>query len=258
MLWQPNEWKHYKQVFKVWWYRPVPVLISQHQVRIYSPVLPRYEPQIVIPHGLPDDIRGLEPLASPPPPQAIFVSNPQRNLNALVRIWVEHILPRCPGAVLNIYGVTDIKRGEDAWLTWENTLLPAAVAPAARASVRVHPTASRSDLNKAVRDSRVMLYLGHKVEAFCLAIAEAQAMGVPCVVAPSTVLPERVVDGVTGFVRGDPTEFADVAVALLTDDLLWRQQHDSALRLQQGISWDEHAACFEDAVLSDQMARDRT
>ena len=25
MLWQPNEWKHYKQIAKVWWHRPVPV-----------------------------------------------------------------------------------------------------------------------------------------------------------------------------------------------------------------------------------------
>jgi len=256
MLWQPNEWKHYKNVLKVWWHRPVPVFMSLHQVRIYSPVLPRHEPKIVIPLGLPDDIRGLEPLVSPPAPQAIFVSNPQRNLNALVCIWIERILPRCPGAVLNIYGVTDIKHGDDAWTVWRGTLLPADSTPAERASVRVHPTATRAELNKAVRGSRVMLYLGHKVEAFCLAVAEAQAMGVPCVVAPRTVLPERVVDGVTGFVRGDPQEFADMAVALLTDDALWRRQHEAALKLQQGISWDEHAALFENAVLPEHVARD--
>jgi glycosyltransferase involved in cell wall biosynthesis len=258
IIWQPNEWKHYKQLLKVWWYRPLPVLVSQHQVRIYSPVLPRPDPPIVIPFGLPDDIRGLPPLELPPAPQAIFSSNPQRNLNGLVRIWCERIFPRCPNAVLNVYGINDIKPGDDAWKTWAGTLLPAGMTPQAQASVRVHGTVSREALNAATRNSRAMLYLGHKVESFCLSVAEAQAMGVPCVVAPTTVLPERVINGVTGFVRGDPQEFADAAVALLTDDALWRRQHEAALESRQGISWDEFAARFEDAVLSDGAATDKT
>jgi len=102
-----------------------------------------------------------------------------------------------------------------------------------------------------------MLYLGHKVEAFCLAVAEAQAMGVPAVVTSRTVLPERVDDGVTGFVRDDPNEFANAAIGLLTDDALWRRQHEAALKVKQGISWDEFAARFETAVLSDGVAPDR-
>jgi Glycosyl transferases group 1 len=251
ILWQPNEWKHYKNLLKVWWRRPIPVLTSLHHVRIYSPVLPRRDAQIVIPLGLPDDIRGLPPLASSPAPQAIFYSNPQRNLNELVRIWCERIVPRCPNAILNVYGISDINPGDDAWKIWQGSLLPLGIDPTAKASVRIHSTASRSDLSVATRGSRAMLYLGHKVEAFCLAVAEAQAMGVPCVVAPRTVLPERVINEVTGFVRGDPQDFADAAVALLTDDALWRRQHEAALKLRQGISWDEFATRFEDAILSD-------
>src|SRR5262245_61763887 len=258
MLWQPNEWKHYKKFLKVWWHRPIPVLTSLHQVRIYSKVLPRRGPHIVIPLGLPDDIRAFPSLSSPPAPQAIFFSNPQRNLNALARIWCERIFPRCPGATFNIYGITDLMAGEDAWQSWQGSLLPADVAPAAKASVRIHATASRAGLNIALRGSRVMLYLGHKVEAFCLAVAEAQAMGVPAVVTSLTVLPERVDDGVTGFVRDDPDEFANAAIALLTDDTLWRRQHEAALKLKQGISWDEFAARFESEVLSDCIATERS
>ena len=258
MLWQPNEWKHYKKFLKVWWYQPIPVLTSLHQVRIYSSVLPRRNPHIVIPLGLPDDVRSLQPLSSPPGPQAIFFSNPQRNLNALVRIWCDRIWPRCPGAIFNVYGITDLRPGEDGWQRWQGTLLPADVSPAAKASVCIHATASRADLNAALRNSRVMLYLGHKVEAFCLSVAEAQALGVPAVVTPLTVLPERVDDEVTGFVRADPDEFANAAVALLTDDALWQRQHEAALRLKQGITWDEFAARFEYAVLSDRLATNRT
>src|SRR5205085_10093053 len=142
---------------------------------------------------------------------------------------------------LNVYGIHDLKPGDDPWQAWRG-LLPSDLSAAARASVRFHPTASRADLMSAVRHSRAMLYLGHKVEAFCFAVAEAQAMGVPCVVAPVAVLPERVIDGVTGFIRTDPADFAEVALSLLGDDVLWRRQHQAALKFQQGISWGEHAA----------------
>ena len=98
-----------------------------------------------------------------------------------------------------------------------------------------------------------MLYLGHKAEAFCLSVAEAQALGVPAVVAPLTVLPERVIDGLTGFVRGDSAEFAGCAINLLTDDALWRSQHAAALQYQQGISWSEFAGRLESALLADRI-----
>ena len=101
----------------------------------------------------------------------------------------------------------------------------------------------------AVRRSRVMLYLGHKVEAFCFALAEAQAMGGPCGVGTGGCVPERVIDGVTGFVHADPQKFGDAAVAILSDDALWRSQHEAALKQQQGLSWDDHAARFEAAIL---------
>ena len=96
-----------------------------------------------------------------------------------------------------------------------------------------------------------MLYMGHKAEAFCLSVAEAQALGVPAVVAPVTVLPERVIDNVTGFVRGNDQKFADAAVALLGDDALWRSQHQAALRYQQGIDWSEYAGRLESLLLGD-------
>jgi glycosyltransferase involved in cell wall biosynthesis len=254
VAWQPNHLKHYKQIWRVWWYRPIPVLISLHQVRIYSPFLPRREPHVVIPHGLPDDVRGHPALPAAPARRAIFASNPRRKLRELVEIWLDRILPRVPDAVLDVYGLYGIKPGEDAWKLWCGSLLPDGVPPAAQQSVRVHPAGSRQELIDAFRSSRVMLYLGHKVEAFCLSLAEAQALGVPAVIAPVAVLPERVIDGVTGFHHADPARFADAAAAILTDDALWRRQHEAALRHQQGISWSEQAGRFEAALLGDRFS----
>jgi hypothetical protein len=214
-------------------------------------VLPRRNPHIVLPFGLPEDVRGKQPLASPPRRHAIFASNPQRNLRRLVEIWASSILPRVPDAVLDVYGVHRLAPDEDAWALWEGNTLPPGMPDHVKASVRVHPSASRQGLIDAMRASRVMLYLGHKSESFCISAAEAQALGVPAVFAPVTALPERVIDGVTGFVRADETEFAERAVALLTDDGLWRRQHEAALQYQQGISWSEHAGRFEAALLGD-------
>jgi glycosyltransferase involved in cell wall biosynthesis len=255
VLWQPNNLKHYKQIWRMWLYRPVPILMSQHQVRIYSPFLPRRNPRILIPLGLPDEIRGWPPLAAPPGRRAIFASNPSRNLRRLVQIWAEQIHPRVPGATLDVYGVNGLKAGDKGWEQWEGGWLPAGLPAAVKASVVLHPPTTRANLNAALRQARVMLYLGHKSEAFCLSLAEAQALGVPAVISRTAVLPERVVDGVTGFHRDDDQGFATAAISLLTDDHLWREQHEAALRLQQGISWDEYAARFE-AVLDDRLLPD--
>jgi len=84
-------------------------------------------------------------------------------------------------------------------------------------------------------------------------VAEAQALGVPAVVSPLTVLPERVIDGLTGFVRADADEFADCAVDLLSNDDLWRRQHEASLLYQQGISWSEHAGRLESVLLGDRV-----
>jgi glycosyltransferase involved in cell wall biosynthesis len=251
VLWPANQLRHYKKAWRMWLYRPVPVLVSHYQAKTYSRVLPRRNPHIVLPFGLPEDVRGQQPLASPPRRHAIFASNPQRNLRRLVEIWASSILPRVPDAVLDVYGVHRLAPGEDAWAVWEGSTLPPGMPDHVKASVRVHPSASRQGLIDAMRASRVMLYLGHKSESFCISAAEAQALGVPAVFAPVTALPERVIDGVTGFVRADETEFAERAVALLTDDSLWRRQHEAALQYQQGISWSEHAGRFEAALLGD-------
>lgn len=253
VLWQPNHFKHYKRIWRMWWHRPVPIMVSLHQVNIYSPLLPRRDPHIVIPLALPDDVRGQPPLPEAPPPQAIFASNPVRNLRGLVEIWVKAILPRVPNAVLNVYGIHDIPPGVDAWDRWGGTLLPAGMPEQVKRSVRVHQPATREGLREAMRGSRVMLYLGHKVEAFCLSVAEAQALGVPAVVAPVAAVPERVLDGISGFHHADPARFADAAVALLTDDQLWRRQHEACLRHQQGITWSECAGRFEAALLGDRI-----
>jgi glycosyltransferase involved in cell wall biosynthesis len=250
MMWRPNNLRHYKQVPRMWWYRPRPVFISDHQAAQYSLLLPPIGRPRVVHFGLPEAVRGHAPLASPPPPRAIFASNPVRNLTWLIQIWANAILPRVPGGELHVYGIRDYAfRYGGAWRAPIEPYLPPGLSPAALDSLKVHPTATREALWAAMRDSRAMLYGGHKSEMFCLSLAEAQALGVPAVIRPEGCVAERVRDGETGFIHTSDADFVASAVALLRDDALWRRQHDAALALQQGLSWDESAAQFERAIL---------
>ena len=88
---------------------------------------------------------------------------------------------------------------------------------------------------RGVGRARVMLYRGDPGETFCLALAEAQAMGVPAVVQPLGSVGERVVDGQTGRVAVSDGEFAEAAIAVLRDDELWQRWHRAALATQRGL-----------------------
>ncbi len=244
VLWMPNNLKHYKQIGRMWRYRPVPLLMSKAQDRTYSPWLPKGKRPLI--HlGLPDEVRGLPPLGAPPRRRAIFASNASRNLKRLVGIWAERVVPRVPDAILEVYGVSDLRSGDDPWTKWRGSYLPDGLSSAAKESVRIHAPVGRAALMAAMREARVMTYPGHKSEAFCLTLAEAQALGVPAVVGRLAAVPERVVDGVTGYHRDEDEGFAAAVIALLTDDALWRGQHEAALRLQQGLSWRDYADRFE-------------
>jgi glycosyltransferase involved in cell wall biosynthesis len=89
-----------------------------------------------------------------------------------------------------------------------------------------------------------MLYLGDVGETFCLALAEAQAMGVPCVVRPVGAVGERVREGETGFIRATDAELADAAVALLRNDALWQHFSQNALNLRPHAGWAQAAQRF--------------
>ena len=100
-------------------------------------------------------------------------------------------------------------------------------------------------LAAALTGARVMLYRGDPGETFCLALAEAQAMGVPAVVTAAGRGRRAGVDGVSGRVARGDDDFAAAAIAVLRDDGLWRRWHRGALEHQRGLSWDAVAARFE-------------
>ena len=234
----------WRYLSKLWRIRPAIVFIGRYHATTY----PKWAPdggRVVIPYGIPDMFRTAEAAAEPPPPRAVFTSNPLRSLDWLLGVWDRHIRPRAPTAELHVFGgaktygaVGDAKAEAMAQVLDRARSLSSA-------GVIVRGPVPKKELIAELRAARVMLYRGDLNETFCLAVGEAQAMGVPAVVQNFGSVVERVVDGETGFVARDDGAFADSAVALLTDDVLWRRQHEAALATQRVWGWPEAAAAFE-------------
>ncbi len=230
-------------------FRRKPVIVTLGP--FHASTLPAWVPdggRRIIPYGLVEPFRTQRP-RTPPLPKAIFTSNPLRRLDWLLSVWAEEIRPRVPDATLELYSSLTTYSADPEKYPEAGRVLDAARGMES-AGVVLRAPVTKAELAQALARTRILLYGGDPGETFCLAVAEAQASGVPCVVARSTCLAERVQDGVTGFVLDDDDRqgFAERAVALLTDDALWRRQHEAALATKRGLSWEEVAALWEELL----------
>lgn len=232
------KWRFLKRLWRV---RPAIVFSGAYHAAGY----PRWAPagaRVTIPYGVPEAFLRARPAEAVPPPRAVFTSSPERGLDWLLDLWVEAVRPRVPRAELHLFAGPATYAGRNA-----ETM--AGVLARARAlgplGVVLRAPLPKSELAAELTGARVMLYRGDPGETFCLAVAEAQAVGLPAVVQPVGCVAERVVDGETGFVVADDEDFAERAVALLCDDALWRRQQAAALARQRTWSWDHAAAAFE-------------
>jgi len=224
-------------------HRPILVTTGEYHAR----TVPRWLPcgdRRVIPYGVLDRFRHATE-RNAPPPIAVFTSNPLRGLDWLLDLWVEKIRPAVPEAELHIYAGPAVYGAPGGKHTRAMEAVLARADALRGEDVFRHPPVGRDALAGVLASARVMLYRGDPGETFCLALAEAQAMGVPAVVQPIGAVAERVIDGATGRVAAADDDFAEAAIALLREDALWRQYHRNALALQGGLGWDEVAARFE-------------
>jgi len=181
----------------------------------------------------------------PPPPRAIFTSNPMRGLDWLLDLWVSRIKPAVPTAELHIYAGAAVYGGSSAKHAGTMNAILARAGSLGHAGVHRHDPVGRQALIEVLTGARAMLYRGDPGETFGLALGEAQALGVPAVVTPLGSVGERVANGKSGCVATTDDEFVTAAVAILSNDELWRRWHEGALASQRGLSWDEVAQRYE-------------
>jgi glycosyltransferase involved in cell wall biosynthesis len=245
LFWLHNPVRYLKKPRNLWrlaWYRPTLVLCGPY----HANSVPRWLPcggRVIIPYGVLEQFRHATE-REPPAPRAVFTSNPLRGLDWLLDLWTAHIAPAVPEAELHVYAGPAVYRAGGESARRMEAVLARADALYAK-GVRRHAPVGRARLAAVLAEARIMLYRGDPGEVFCLALAEAQAMGVPAVVQPIGNVAERVIDGKTGRIAIGDEDFAEAAVALLRDDDLWRRWHREALARQRGVSWDEVAVCYE-------------
>jgi glycosyltransferase involved in cell wall biosynthesis len=228
---------------RIAWYRPIVVTTG----RYHAATVPRWlvsGGRQIIPYGVLDRFRHAE-RREPPPPRAVFTSNPMRGLDWLLDLWVARIRPAVPAAELHIYAGMAVYRGLAAKHAGRFAAILARASALEGAGVYCHDPVGREVLAGMLTGARAMLYRGDAGESFCLSLAEAQAMGVPAVVTPLGSVGERVADGDSGRVAQSDDAFVEAAIAVLRDDLLWRKWHAGALATGRGLSWDEVAARYE-------------
>lgn len=236
-----------RYLWQLWRRKPVIVFIGDY----HATTLPNWVPdggRKVIPYGLPEPFLAAEPGASVPEPRAVFTSNPLRSLDWLLERWEQDIQPHVPNATLHVFsGAATYGSVGDGKRTVMDDVLDKATALADKGVVLRGPV-PKGQLIEELRTARVMLYRGDINETYCLAVAEAQAMGVPAVVTDLGSMAERVIDGETGVVATSDQAFADAAIATLSNDAVWQAQHDAALETRCRWSWAQAAAAFEDLM----------
>lgn len=223
-------------------YRPSLVFLGDYHRSTWPRWIPAFNP-VLIPHGVGEPFVNAPERTVPPGPRALFISNPRRHLDWVLDVWAQHIHPAMPGAQLHIYA------GRSNYGSRKDDKLDKAVsriASFADKGVVRHEPVGKEDLLSAMQESRVMLYRGDLGETFCFAAAEAQTAGLPLVTAGLGALAERVTDGETGFLRDTPEAFAEAALRLLRDDVLWLRQHKAAQASRARLQWDNVAAAWEE------------
>lgn len=92
----------WRYLWKLWRWKPAIVFSGAYHAGSYPSWAPSRERKI-IPYGIDDLFRRAVTAAKPPPPRAVFTSNPLRSLDWLLDLWTRAIHPRAPQAELHVF-----------------------------------------------------------------------------------------------------------------------------------------------------------
>jgi glycosyltransferase involved in cell wall biosynthesis len=175
-----------------------------------------------------------------------FTSNPLRSLRWLVDLWVTQIHPHHPDAELHVFAGW---KTYGAWGIAVKTRMQKEIEYAAQfvtKNIIIRDVLPKQKLFLEMKQGRAMFYKGDRAETFCLAVAEAQALGLPAVVCDLGSMKERVDHGVTGFVARSDDEFVKYAIKVLQEEQLCEQLSIAAKKKYTELNWMKAANQFLD------------
>ncbi len=137
-----------------------------------------------------------------PPPNAIFTTKSDRNLDILINSWYK-IKNKVANSKLFINPPYNLNQDE------------------IKNDIFLRKKESKNLLIRDLISSRLFITPGHKTEVFCLAAEEARELCIPIVTLGYGSLYERVDHGLTGFIARNRNEFISYAIDILVDDNLF-------------------------------------
>ena len=158
---------------------------------------------------------------------AIFTSRPDRNLDILIKIWSENILPNFKNAKLLTTPTETVSQSSN---------------------IIFRKMDSQENLIKDLLRSKVFLAPGHKAELFCLAAEEARELCLPIVTLGIGSLSERVTHEKTGFIAKNNKDFADYTIELFKNKDLWNSIRANLINLRGSNNWKSSTKVFLDSV----------
>ncbi len=155
--------------------------------------------------------------------QAIFTSRSDRNLDLLIKIWINKIFPKFNNGKLLITPTDNYNE------TYHQK------------NIFFRNTSNRTNLINDLTNSRMLLIPGHKAELYCLAAEEARELCVPIVTLGIGSLSERVIHNKTGFIAKNENEFSNYALKIFNDDKLWQFIRSNLINIRGKKNWDDSA-----------------
>jgi glycosyltransferase involved in cell wall biosynthesis len=247
ILWIHNEakyllyWNRLKYLLK---YLPIVVFSGKY----HKSTLPFFIPtggRRIISCGISDDVLNMTSCAPDERNKKVyFTSNPLRSLRWLVDLWVTEIHPKHLDAELHVFA------GWKTYGAWGNSVKNRMQTEIEYASqfadnnIIIRDVMPKQELFREMKKGRAMFYKGDRAETFCLAVAEAQALGLPAVVCDLGSMKERVDHGVTGFVAQSDKEFVQYANTVLMDDKLCTELGENAKQFYAKETWINAAKQF--------------
>jgi glycosyltransferase involved in cell wall biosynthesis len=238
-------WIHNEAKYLLYWYR-LKYLLKYLPIVVFSgkyhkSTLPFFIPtggKKIIEFGLSESV-----LQSPTVEaqnrnlKVYFTSNPLRSLRWIVDLWVKKIHPQVPTAELHVFAGW---KTYGAWGLSVKKMMQIEIDYAAlfaSSNVIIREVIPKTILFEEMRNGRAIFYRGDKAETFCLAVAEAQALGLPAVVCDLGSMKERVEHGVTGFIVKSEDAFAESAIRVLKDEKLHAWMSNNAILASKNLTW---------------------
>ena len=168
-----------------------------------------------------------------PKKQVVYNIRSNRNLDRLIKIWIEKIYPK--DHEFKLFITPDLIKYSDYHK---------------KNNIFLRKIGSRQDMIDELSQYRALTYLGHKSDIFTLTAEEAVKLCLPVVTFGIGSLADRVQHNKTGFVAINDDDFANYTIKLMNDDKFYLETKAKMFEDRYKNNWESIASEWIDYFLT--------